>query len=39
MAIINTGSFGKALWPGINAWYGQAYNEHPVEYTDIFKNV
>ena len=37
MAIINTGSFGLALWPGINSWYGQAYNEHPVEYTDIFK--
>lgn len=36
MAIINTGSFGKALWPGVNAWYGQAYKEYPVEYTDIF---
>jgi hypothetical protein len=34
---INTGSFGKALWPGVNAWYGQAYNEYPVEYTDIFE--
>lgn len=34
---INTGSFGKALWPGVNAWYGQAYKEYPVEYTAIFK--
>lgn len=34
---INTGSFGKALWPGINAWYGQAYKEYPVEWTEIFK--
>jgi len=33
---INTGSFGKALWPGINKWYGDAYNEFPVEYSSIF---
>jgi hypothetical protein len=33
---INSGSFAKALWPGVNAWYGQAYNEHGVEYTDLF---
>jgi len=33
---INTGSFAKALWPGVNAWYGEAYNEHGVEYTDLF---
>lgn len=36
MAIINTGSFAKALWPGVNAWYGKAYNEYPVEWTDLF---
>lgn len=34
--LINSGSFPKALWPGINAWYGEAYNEFPVEYTDLF---
>lgn len=33
---INTGSFGKALWPGINKWYGKAYNEWPVEYDKLF---
>jgi phage major head subunit gpT-like protein len=33
---INTGSFGKALWPGINAWYGEAYTEFPTEYDKIF---
>lgn len=33
---INSGSFAKALWPGVNAWFGQAYNEHQVEYTDLF---
>lgn len=34
--VINTGNFGKALWPGINAWYGDAYKEFPVEWTEIF---
>lgn len=36
MANITTGSFAKALWPGINKWYGEAYNEHKVEYTNLF---
>lgn len=36
MAVINTGSFSKALWPGINAWYGKAYDEYRVEWTDLF---
>jgi hypothetical protein len=36
MGVINTGSFAKALWPGINAWFGQSYNEWPTEYTDLF---
>jgi hypothetical protein len=34
---ITTGSFSKALWPGINAWYGEAYNEHPVEHDKLFE--
>jgi hypothetical protein len=33
---INTGSFGKALWPGINKWYGDAYAEYPVEWDKIY---
>ena len=33
---IATGNWSKVLWPGINAWYGDAYNEHKVEYTDLF---
>lgn len=33
---INTGSFGKALWPGVNKWFGDAYNEWKTEYTDVF---
>lgn len=36
MAIINTSSFAKALWPGVNAWYGKAYNEYPVEWDKLF---
>src|SRR3990167_7579733 len=34
---ITTGSHPKALWPGINAWFGGAYNEHPEEHKEIFK--
>lgn len=33
---INSSSFAKALWPGVNAWYGEAYNQYPVEYTHLF---
>lgn len=36
MAVITTGTHPKALWPGIKAWYGRSYNEHVVEYTDLF---
>lgn len=36
MAIITTGSFAKALWPGVNAWYGKSYNDYKVEYTNLF---
>jgi hypothetical protein len=36
MGVINTGSFAKALWPGINKWYGEAYKEWPVEFTQRF---
>ena len=35
-AVINTGSHPKALWPGINAFWGQMYDEHPREYPDLF---
>lgn len=36
MAIITTGSHPKALWPGVKAWWGRSYDEHQVEYTDLF---
>jgi len=33
---INTGNFGKALWPGVNAWYGKAYDEFDTEWDKVF---
>lgn len=34
--VITTGNHPKALWPGIRAWWGRQYDEHQVEYTDLF---
>ena len=36
MGIINTGALAKALWPGVNKWFGQAYDEHTLEHKEIF---
>jgi hypothetical protein len=36
MSTITTGSFAKALWPGVNAWYGSAYKDYPVEWEALF---
>lgn len=36
MAVITTGNHPKALWPGINAWWGASYNKHPLECMEIF---
>lgn len=35
-APITSSSFAKALWPGVNSWYGKEYSEFPVEYTELF---
>lgn len=35
--IINTSNFAKALWPGVNTWYGQAYNEYTTEWDKLFE--
>lgn len=24
------------VWPGVNSWFGMAYDEHPPEYTELF---
>lgn len=34
---MNTSSFAKALFPGVNAWYGKAYDEYPVEVDKLFE--
>lgn len=35
--VINTSNWAKALWPGVNSWYGKAYDEwkpiHPLLFT------
>lgn len=36
MSVINSGSFAKALWPGVNAWFGKEYAEYAVEYDKLF---
>lgn len=33
---INSGSFAKALWPGVNDWYGQEYDEHNEQCVQLF---
>jgi hypothetical protein len=35
--LITSGTTPKAMWPGISAWFGQDYDEHPVEWTDLFE--
>lgn len=34
--VITTGAHPKALWPGIHAFWGQIYDAHPTEYTDLY---
>lgn len=36
MAVITSGSFAKALWPGVNAWYGKSYNDYQPEWDKLF---
>jgi len=36
MGIITTGNHPKAKWPGIKAWFGVGYGEHPEEFKDLF---
>jgi len=36
MSEITTTSLAKALYPGVNAWYGLEYNEFPVQFTRLF---
>ena len=36
MAITTSSSFAKALAPGVNTWFGETYDEFPVEWTALF---
>lgn len=36
---MNTGTIAKAIWPGVNKFYGLGYKSHPIEYTKIFETV
>jgi hypothetical protein len=37
MSVITTGSHPKALWPGVNAWFGAKYDQFAPEYPKIFE--
>ncbi len=37
MAIITRTNYAKALWPGVNEWYGKKYNEYEVEWDKLFE--
>lgn len=34
--VITTSSFAKALWPGVNKWYGDEYAEFEQQYNKLF---
>ncbi|MGP1666826.1 MAG: hypothetical protein ACTS5I_13125, partial [Rhodanobacter sp.] len=34
--VINTGSHPKLLWPGVYTTWGQHYDQHEKEYTDLY---
>ena len=35
--VISTGNHPKLLWPGIHETWGQVYDEHETEYTDLYE--
>ena len=37
MGVITSSSFAKALWPGVNAWYGKSYKDYPEEWSNLFE--
>lgn len=39
MAVINTGSHPKALWPGVRAFFGATYDAQPRIWSQIFETV
>lgn len=37
MAAISTGNHPAALWPGVQAWFGNTYNDFSEEYPELFE--
>ena len=37
MSVMNSSTFAKALWPGVNAWYGKAYKDYSEEWSALFE--
>ena len=37
--VITTGNHPKALWEGMHAFWGRQYNEHKVEWKEIFDDL
>jgi hypothetical protein len=35
--VIATGNHPKSLWPGVKAWFGVGYGDHPEEFRDLFE--
>lgn len=35
--VITTGNHPKALWPGVHAFWGQTYDQHPKEWPDLYQ--
>ena len=38
MSIITQSTWAKAVWPGVRLWFGQAYDEHKVQHTELFES-
>jgi hypothetical protein len=37
--VITTGNHPRALWPGVQEWFGRMYDKHPPEWSQIFDEV
>jgi hypothetical protein len=37
--LITSANHPKAFWPGVKKWWGISYDEHSVEYTDLFDTI
>lgn len=37
--LISRGNHPKALWPGIQAWFGMSYDSFPAQWKDVFESV